>query len=176
MSRKNEERKREVYLFIKKYMRENGASPTINEIAEAFGMAKSTTSKFLTRLIEEGAIERRGRYGMKTAERSFVPYMMPIIGTVACGKPILAVEDIQGYIPLDESMARGEYFGLVAKGDSMIDVGINDGDVVYVRRQETCEDGDIVVALIDDDLTDGSEATLKRLILKQYQISREQIL
>ena len=162
MSRKNEEKTQEIYLFIKKYIRENGASPTISEVANAFGLAKSTTSKYLARLIESGAIERRGRYGMQTSESSYTPYMMPVIGMIACGKPILAVEDIKGYIPLDESMARGEYFGLVAKGDSMIDVGINDGDVVYVRRQESCDDGDIVVALIDDELSDGTEATLKR--------------
>ena len=171
MSRKNEERTREVYLFVKKYIRENGVSPTISRVAEEFGMAKSTTSKYLTRLIEEGAIERRGRYGMQTMENTYVPYMMPVIGIVACGKPILAVEDIKGYIPLDESMARGEYFGLVAKGDSMIDVGINDGDVVYVRRQQTCEDGDIVVAMIDDEFSDGTEATLKRFY-RDYENER----
>ena len=171
MSRKNEERTREVYLFVKKYIREHGVSPTISRVAEEFGMAKSTTSKYLTRLIEEGAIERRGRYGMQTMENTYVPYMMPVIGIVACGKPILAVEDIKGYIPLDESMARGEYFGLVAKGDSMIDVGINDGDVVYVRRQQTCEDGDIVVAMIDDEFSDGTEATLKRFY-RDYENER----
>ena len=162
MSRKNEERTKEVYLYIKEYIRDNGVSPTISEIATAFKMAKSTTSKYLNRLIDEGVIQRRTRYGMQTSENSYTPYMMPVIGTVACGKPILAVEDIKGYIPLDESMARGEYFGLVAKGDSMVEVCINDGDVVYVRRQQTCEDGDIVVAMIDDELTDGTEATLKR--------------
>jgi len=162
MSHKNEERTKEVYLYVKKYISDNGSGPTIGEIAEAFGMAKSTTSKYLTRLINEGAIERRGRYGIQTSDRHYTPYMMPIIGSVACGKPILAVEDIKGYIPLDESMVGGEYFGLVAKGDSMIGAGINDGDIVYVLRRDTCDDGDIVVAMIDDGFGDGSEATLKR--------------
>ena len=171
MSQKNLTRTREIYLYVKKYIREHGVSPTTSQIADHFKMAKSTTSKYLTRLIEDGLISRRGRYGMQTPETDFVPYMMPIIGTVACGKPILAVEDIKGYIPLDESMARGEYFGLLAKGDSMIDVGINDGDVVYVRRQDTCEDGDIVVALVEDELTDGAEATLKRFY-RDYESER----
>ena len=162
MSQRNEQRKDEVLSYIKKYMKENGVSPTTSEISGALKMAKSTVSKYVSRLIDEGYAERNGRYRLQTQERSFVPYMMPVIGRVSCGKPRLAEEDIRGYIPLDESMARGEYFGLVAEGDSMIDVGIHDGDIVYVRRQETCDDGDIVVAMIDDEYTDGAEATLKR--------------
>lgn len=171
MSQKNFEKTMEIYRYIKEYINENGASPTTLQISQKFRMAKSTTSKYLGRLIDDGLIERRGRYGMKTKERSYTPYMMPVIGIVSCGKPILAVEDIKGYIPLDESMARGEYFGLVAKGDSMIDIGINDGDVVYVRRQETCDDGDVVVAMIDDEFTDGCEATLKRFY-RDYESER----
>lgn len=162
MSLKNEERKNQVLDYVRGYIRENGVSPTTSEIAAAMKMAKSTVSKYVTRLIDEGMVERNGRYRLQTSENSFVPYMMPVIGRVSCGKPRLAEEDIRGYIPLDESMARGEYFGLVAEGDSMIEVGIHDGDIVYVRRQETCDDGDIVVAMIDDEYTDGTEATLKR--------------
>ena len=87
---------------------------------------------------------------------------MPVIGAVACGKPKLAVEDIKCYIPLDPSLKDGEYFGLVADGESMIDVGIHSGDIIFIRRQETADDGDIVVAMIDDDYSDESTATLKR--------------
>ena len=150
-----------MYRFVKTYIKENGRSPTTGEISGHFGMSKSTTSKYLNRLIDEGLVERRGRYGMQISG-AFTPYMMPIIGTVACGKPILAIEEVIGYIPLEESAADGEYFGLVASGESMIDAGISDGDIVYVRRQDTCDEGDIVVALIDDGFTDGTEATLKR--------------
>lgn len=162
MSHKNEERKEEVFEYVRSYIKENGVSPTVSEVASELKMAKSTASKYLNRLIEEGFAQRNGRYQIRMAENSYVPYMMPVIGRISCGKPILAEEDIRGYIPLDESMARGEYFGLVAEGDSMIEVGIHSGDIVYVRRQETCEDGDIVVAMIEDEFTDGVEATLKR--------------
>ncbi len=162
MSSKNNEKQREIYNFIRDFIREEGRSPTTSEICSAFKMAKSTTSKYVTRLIEDGLIVRRSRYSLKTEGRNYTPYMMPVIGRVACGKPILAEEDIKGYIPLDESMARGEYFGLVAEGDSMIDVGIHSGDIVYVKRQHTCDDGDIVVAMIIDEVTGEAEATLKR--------------
>ncbi len=161
MSRKNDEKKIEIYRFIKNYINENGTSPTTLEICEEFKIAKSTTSKYVTRLTEEGYIERQGRYSMRTPGTSFTPYMMPVIGRVACGKPILAEEDIKGYIPLDESMTRGEYFGLVAEGDSMIDIGVHDGDIVYVKRQNTCDEGDIVVAMVIDEVTGEAEATLK---------------
>ncbi len=162
MSHRNDEKQYEIYRYIKGYISENGTSPTTSEISAAFKMAKSTTSKYVSRLIDEGLIRRRGRYSLRTSSDSYTPYMMPVIGRVACGKPILAEEDIRGYIPLDESMARGEYFGLVAEGDSMIEAGIHNGDIVYVKRQNTCDDGDIVVAMIVDEITGEAEATLKR--------------
>ncbi len=162
MSERNIEKQERIYRFIKNYIRETGASPTTEKIASEFKMSKSTTSKYVTRLIEEGYIKRRGRYVLHTLENTYTPYMMPVIGRVACGKPVLAEEDIKGYIPLDESMARGEYFGLLAEGDSMIEVGVHSGDVVYVKRQNTCDDGDIVVAMIINEVTGEAEATLKR--------------
>ena len=163
MRKKNDERKMEVYRFVKDYINSTGVAPTTDEIGAELGMAKSTVSKYMTRLSEEGLIEKHGRYRTKTTDSIHTFSKMPIIGAIACGKPILAVEDIEGYIPIDEaSLGRGEYFGLIASGSSMIDAGISDGDIVYIRRQSTAEDGEIVVALIEDKLTDGRRATLKR--------------
>ena len=162
MSRRNEDRKTEVYRFINEYIGERGVSPTTDEIARAMSMAKSTVSKYVNRLADEGHIERVGRYQMVTEHSAYAPYRMPIIGKIACGKPKLALEDIKGYIPLDRSLGGGEFFCLIADGDSMIEAGIDDGDVVYVRRQPTADDGDIVVALIDDGVSEEGEATLKR--------------
>jgi len=171
MSHKNEEKKLEIYRFINEYIRENGTSPTTLELSAAFKMAKSTVSKYVNRLIEEGLIEKNGRYRMISRDMTRPCVMMPVIGFVACGKPILAEEDIQGYIPLEESMARGEYYGLLCEGDSMIDVGIRNGDVVYVKRQSTCDDGDIVVAMIEDEITGEARATLKRFY-RDYENQR----
>lgn len=161
MNKRNDSGKMRVYGYITEYISSNGRSPTTAEISSTIGMAPSTVSKFVNRLIAEGMLAKSGRYQLSAPSAS--PYRrMPIIGSVSCGKPHLALEDVMGYIPLDSSIGDGEFFGLVAEGSSMINVGISEGDVVYVRRQDTADDGDIVVAIIDDTDTDYSEATLKR--------------
>ena len=163
MRPKNEERKIEVYQFVIDFIRRRGVCPTTAEIGGSLGMAKSTVSKYMARLEEEGLIEKYGRYQTVTADKAYSAKRMPIIGSIACGKPILAVEDIEGYIPIDDDfLGKGEFFGLIASGSSMIDAGISDGDIVYIKRQSTADDGEIVVALIEDELTDGRRATLKR--------------
>ena len=82
---------------------------------------------------------------------------VPVVGTIACGEPMLAEEHIERYIPVPiDSFGRGEYYFLKAKGDSMVDMGIFEGDMVLVRQQNTAAPGEVVVALI------GDEATLKR--------------
>ena len=162
MRPRNDAMKLKIYEFINEHIKEFGVSPTTMEIAEEMGITKSSVPKYVNRLIDEGLLERFGRYQVVTQQNYFAPYQMPVLGSVACGKPKLAFEDIMGYIPLDESLANGEYFGLVADGVSMIDVGIRSGDIVFIRRQETADNGDIVVAMIDDEYSDDSRATLKR--------------
>lgn len=162
MRPKNNERKMEVYHFMMNHMKEYGVYPTIQEIGNKLGMAKSIASKYRTRLIEDGLIEKLGRYQIKSAE-NIACSRMPVVGCVACGEPILAIEDIEGYLPIDEgSLGPGKYFGLIADGDSMINAGICEGDTVYIRQQSTAENGEIVVAIVQDDITDGYYATLKR--------------
>ncbi len=162
MRPRNEETKEWIYQFVNDYIQELGVSPSTQEIADHLGTTKSCVSKYVNRLIEEGRMERYGRYKIVTRQNRFAPYQMPVIGAVSCGKPKLAFEDIKGYIPLDASLSAGEYFGLVADGESMIDVGIHSGDVVFIRRQETADNGDIVVAMIEDESSDEPVATLKR--------------
>ena len=162
MRPRNDDTKLAIYEFVNKYIKENGVCPSTQEISNEIGIAKSSVSKYMNRLKEEGWLERYGRNQVVTKQDHYAPYQMPVIGAVACGKPKLAVEDIQCYIPLDKSLKDGEYFGLVADGESMIDVGIHSGDIIFIRRQETADDGDIVVAMIDDDYSDESTATLKR--------------
>lgn len=164
MNPKNDQRMWEIYEFIKNYMDDNGQSPTTDQICKEFNISKATVSKFIGRLVENGDIERSGRYGLSLVDLSGPKISIPLIGTVACGKPILAREDIEAYITVDRRiMGDGEFFALTARGNSMIEAGIRDGDIVYVRRQPYANEGDIVVAMITDEQTGDATATLKRL-------------
>lgn len=163
MRPKDDKRKMAVYEYVTAFINERGVCPTTTEIGEALGMAKSTVSKYMTRLKDDGLIEKYGRY-QTTVSDKYSFSRMPVVGSIACGEPILAIEDVEGYLPIDEgALGPGEYFGLIASGDSMINAGISDGDTVYVRKQSVPDrDGDIVVAMIPDDVGDGYRATLKR--------------
>ena len=93
----------EVYFFVTSFIKDMGVCPTTLEISEALGMAKSTVSKYMNRLIDEGLIERYGRYQTK-AQGSLSCTRMPIVGEVACGTPRLAIENVEGYLPIDENV------------------------------------------------------------------------
>ena len=132
MRPKNNERKMKVYNFMTNHMKEHGVYPTVQEIGNRLGMAKSIASKYRNRLIDDGLIEKLGRYQIKAAGNISCS-SMPVVGRIACGEPILAIEEIEGYLPIDEgTLGPGEYFGLIADGDSMINAGICEGDTVYV--------------------------------------------
>ena len=162
MRNKDDLKKIEIYNFIVNYIREKGYSPSLIEIADHFRCVKSSISKYIVRLESEGYLERLGRNRLVTHNNPIRSNRMPIVGVVACGKPILAVEDIEGYIPYDEEMlGKGVFFALRAKGDSMVGIGISDGDVVCIKRQDTADDGDVVVAMIEDEYTSEQYATLK---------------
>ena len=162
MNRKNDKRELEIFDFVNNYLQSNGFSPTTDEICHEFSIAKSTASKFINRLIEGGMLEKNGRYGLTLPGRNGRG-IAPILGAVACGKPILASEDIEGYLTVDEGvMGQGEFFALRAEGDSMINAGISSGDLVYIRRQDSADEGEIVVAIINDEITGEPRATLKR--------------
>ena len=164
MRPRNDERKMEVYRFVSEHLSRNGVCPTTLEIGQGLGMAKSTVSKYMSRLSEEGLIEKHGRYQRITADAPLNYSRMPVLGRIACGAPILAIEEVEGYLPIDlGELGTGEYFGLIADGDSMIGAGISHGDTVYVRKQTVADDGDIVVAMVEDEASDLWRATLKRL-------------
>ena len=162
MRNKNDLKKTEIYNFIVNYMSENGYSPSLMEIADHFKCVKSSISKYISRLEADGSLERLGRNRLVTHNNLVRYNRLPIVGDIACGKPILAVEDIEGYIPYDEEMlGKGDFFALIAKGDSMAGIGISDGDIVCIKRQDTAYDGDVVVAMIEDEYTSEQYATLK---------------
>ncbi len=157
------EKQMSVYNYLKKAM--NGSiPPTVREICEATGIrSTSTVHAVLSALEKNGYITRdsktsRGIRLTGTAETS----MVPLVGRVTAGQPILAVEEIEGYIPCPISSERSDgLFALRVQGLSMRDAGILDGDIIIADKDIESRDGDIVVALI------GDEATVKRLVQKR---------
>ena len=148
-----------IYDFLKDRS-QYGIPPSVREICAATGLkSTSTVHAHLKALENLGYISRDA--GLNRAihiEGCEQTAQVPILGKVTAGLPILAVEEIQGYLPITASQQRGrELFALTVQGESMKNVGILDGDYVVVERTPTARDGDIVVALIED------EATVKRL-------------
>ena len=148
-------------LQILEYIRdrlEDGLPPSVREICAALEIkSTSTAHKYLGELQERGLIEKGSRLNRAITLPDDRSIRVPLVGTVTAGQPILAVEEIEGYIPYrSRSLHSRDLFALQVRGDSMINVGILDGDIIIIRQTPTAENGDIVVALIED------EATVKR--------------
>ena len=149
--------------FIHKYMRENnGDVPKLPEIMEYMEMSKATAYRYIVKLSNDGKIEYNGKGTMKPAEtsnyiRKYGSVKVPIYGTIICGTPEEEEQHNEGYLAIPEEWVDGECFLLKAKGDSMVDIGVNEGDLVLVKKTITALDGQVVVALTEN----GN--TLKRL-------------
>lgn len=143
--------------FAEDYYFEFGRSPSVREIAAQFGIGKSTVQRYLETLAKTGEIEYNGRRGIKTDAMSKLDNQcvnIGVVGSVTCGALTFAEQNITEYFKLPTSLVgNGEFFMLIASGNSMINAGIDDGDFVIVKRQATANDGDIVVALYGDDTT-----------------------
>lgn len=167
-------RQQEVLEVVEQYMEEHGYPPTVREIGEAIGLTSpSTVHAHLKALEQSGALrrdatkpraidlgERRREREARRPEPIELPgvRMLPMVGAIAAGSPILAEENITEHIAVPEQItASGENFLLAVRGDSMINAGILDGDLVAVKQQQDARDGQIVVALLED------EATVKRV-------------
>ena len=149
--------------FVNQFVQENGFAPSVREIGAAVGLrSTASVSYHLQQLQAKGLLLSPGAKGRKrsivTATR---PGQIPAVGVVTAGVPILALENQEGTISWDGDPAC---FALRVRGDSMINAGILDGDMVVVRPQETADDGQIVVARI------GDEATVKRLRLQDGEV------
>lgn len=149
--------------FVNQFVLENGYAPSVREIGAAVGLhSTASVSYHLTQLQNKGLLQSGGSKGRK---RSIVtstrPGQIPLVGLVTAGMPILALENQEGTISWDGDPSC---FALRVRGDSMINAGILDGDMVVVRPQPSANDGEIVVARI------GDEATVKRLNRKNGEI------
>lgn len=162
MRTKNMEYITKMESFIDAFQRDNGVSPTIIEIAEGTGLSKSNVSRYLQYMRETGIIDyandkRRSIETRKSRKMQSQAIQVPVLGSVSCGIPKFAEENIEEYVQLPVSLfGSGDFYLLRADGVSMVNVGIEEGDLVLVRQQAYANPGQIVVALMED------EATLKR--------------
>lgn len=153
MKRYNEELLNALRGYIIDYQRANGSSPTYRKIMQNFPNGFTSTSKlsgYINVLCERRLIERDGKGNIKVDKRFRTETVnAPLVGQVACGEPIEAYENIEGSFVLPaELYGRGELMLLKADGESMKNVGIDDGDYIVIRKQDTAEYGDMVLAII----------------------------
>jgi len=170
-------RQQEVLEGIHQIISEKGYPPTVRDIGQRLGLRSScTVQRHLEALERKGYIKRdrtkaRSVEIIQAPDPTMIPVPMvpvPVIGAVAAGQPILALENIEEVFPLPRDIVKDDQcFMLKVEGDSMIEAGIFDGDYVVVRQQPDAEDGDIVVALLED------EATVKRLHRRRNRIHLE---
>jgi repressor LexA len=160
------ERQAQILDYIRKVTRERNYPPSVREIGEAVGLSSSSTvHNHLNHLERRGLIRRDpsksrtvqlvDEAGYDQMRRNAVP--IPVVGHVAAGTPILADQNIEEHLLLSPDLAQDGWFALRVRGDSMLNAGIFDGDLVLVRPEQDAPDGTIIVALVDD------EATVKRL-------------
>ncbi|MBK6704334.1 MAG: transcriptional repressor LexA [Caulobacteraceae bacterium] len=190
-------KQKELLLYIHERIKETGVSPSFDEMKEALDLAsKSGIHRLITALEERGFLRRlphraralevlkmpdsaataappKGRQSFRPSvvgeSRSNGANSIPILGQIAAGVPIEAIQSEVGRItPPEDLLGSGDHFALEVRGDSMIQAGILDGDVVIIKRSETADSGDIVVALVDNE-----EATLKRLRKRGNSVALE---
>ena len=156
----NQETLDKVLKFVNKYYQEHHSSPTINEVAAGVGVARSTTHRYIQVLSERGLIDYdRGIMSAPQSAKMKTAYVSaPLVGSIRCGSPEEEEESIEEYVSLPVSMfGKGDFYILRAKGDSMVDAGIDEDDLLVIERNCPALEGDIVVALDED-----NQNTLKR--------------
>lgn len=158
------EKQQHILNFIKESINNSGFPPTVREIGDKFGITVKGAYDHMKAIEKKGFIKTEHNKSRAIViindelEIKSSGISIPLLGRIAAGSPILAVENVEEYLSFPEEMfTRGEYFALTVRGDSMIEGGIFDGDIAVIKKQETAENGEIVAALIDD------EATLKVL-------------
>jgi repressor LexA len=165
-------RQREIFDYVKSYGEEHGYPPTVRDIGKAIGLTSSSTVHAHLANLEKLGVLRRDPTKPRAievlvdkAKAAVALSGLPLVGQVAAGQPVLAEENIEEYVPVPPIAGGDEgEFVLRVKGDSMIQAGIFEGDYVVVRPQDTATDGEIVVALVED------EATVKRFFKEEDHV------
>ena len=158
------EKQQDVYNFLVKQMSQ-GLPPTVREICSATGIKSTSTVHAILGALEDGGYIIRDPKNSRSirVDMGAPSAMVPLVGRITAGKPILAIEEIEDYIPYPSKDAEG-LFALKVVGLSMKDAGILDGDIIVANKNVPCRNGDIVVGM------DGDSATVKRLVIKNGQI------
>ena len=160
MRRKDPELMQRISDYIGDYYRQNHSTPTTREISSAMGLAPATGYKYLVEMNKQGLLsyengEITDLPKIKKTETGY--FSAPLVGSIRCGDPETEEEQVEMYVSLPVALfGKGEFYLLRAVGDSMVDAGISEGDLVLIRKQPDCEIGDIVVAL-----DENNENTLK---------------
>lgn len=162
----NEEKLVKVMDYIRKFSEENGYTPSIREICKECGIKSTATAhSYIEKLQNKGYLNKKENKKRAVAIGKGVGVSIPLIGTVTAGQPIFAYENYEDYYTFPVNEFKGEeLFMLRVEGTSMIDAGIENGDKIIVCRQQTAQDGEIVVALVED------SATVKRLFRKNGMV------
>lgn len=159
MRSKSPELMSQICKYAEQYYLQNGHSPSTTKIAEAVGISRGTAYKYLVEMDERGMIKYDGK-DIQTPVTKKVNKdisQTAIVGSIPCGTPEYEEENVEEYVSLPNAIfGKGNFFILRASGNSMIEAGIDDGDLVVIRKQVSAEEGDIVVALVDN------KNTLKR--------------
>ena len=166
-------RQREVLSFMRGFQSKHGVPPTVRELGERFRITPRAAFDHLRALERKGELQRRPSVG-RTSRALTIPDMagrahhaVPILGRIAAGTPLLAQENREGEVPIAAASlpGRGEdVFALRVRGESMIEAHICDGDLVLVRRQDSAQPNDIVVAMVESEAGGETEATVKRFM------------
>lgn len=154
--KRNPEKMKKISSFVEEYFFKYHRSPTMQKIADELGVSKSTAYYYINEMAEKGMLSYDGRTISTTSMQNSIYSVnrAPMIGNIVCGTPEYSEENFEGYVTLPEALfGAGDYFVLRTHGDSMIDVGIEEGDMVVVSKQNTANIGDIVVALVDNETT-----------------------
>jgi repressor LexA len=172
-------RQQEIWDFLVDYVGRHGYPPTVREIGEAVGLASPSTVHAHLANLERAGYLRRDPTKPRALEllhdrpaggEPAETHRLPLLGQIAAGGPLLAEQNVEDYLAVPEPLSRGgEEFLLRVRGDSMINAGILDGDIVVVRRQQDARNGEIVVALAGDDES-ADEATVKRFFKEPDRI------
>ena len=167
------QRQAEILAFIRECLKENGVPPTHNEIATQFGLKGTYGVRQHLRLMEKKGYLRlsqgKARGIRLTSAISSLNdreiHEIPLLGRIAAGQPVLAVENVEGHLKISAGVFQGkDLFALRVQGDSMINAGIKAGDIAIINQQPKVHNGEIAAVLIDD------EATLKRVIIEQNRV------
>jgi len=160
MSKGLTEKQAKILKFIRGYIEKNSYPPSYDEIGQYFGMKKPSVFDHLNAIEKKGYLKKR-HYRARTLELTEKFSMtkpdyisIPILGKIAAGTPLLAIENIEGNLKVDRSMFKNiDSFALRVKGDSMTEAGIGDGDLVIINMQPVVDENDIAAVLIDDEVT-----------------------